>query len=58
MEQNLSSVKTFVQLMFTDIKNEEFTQRKHGTYEKIGYFTKLSARNQKCGGSDKKKHEK
>ena len=31
MDQNLSSVKTFVQLMFTDIKNEGFTQRKHGT---------------------------
>ena len=31
MDQNLLSVKTFVQLIFTNIKNKEFTQRKHET---------------------------
>ena len=39
MIQNWSSVKTSVKLMFTDIKNEGFTPRNHGTYEKFGIFT-------------------
>ena len=43
----MSSVKAFVQLMLTDIKNEGFTPRKHGTYEKLGIFTKSCARAEK-----------
>ena len=47
INQNFSSVNTFVQSKFTDIKNEAFTSRKHGTYEKLGVFIKLFARAQK-----------
>ena len=32
----MSSVKTFLQTMFTDIKIEEIMPRKHRTYEKLG----------------------